>query len=113
MPSLLNQRLCLRRQSLLANHLDSATPFCSLHPPQAALANVPDREAEDSADEQICTMPVVPARGGGMPPPYIEIVRSTHLLFPIHYSLFSIHYMKNGSACTRDAGDGVPYGFYR
>ena len=48
-----------------------------------------------------------------MPPPYIEIVRSTHLLFPIHYSLFSIHYMKNGSACTRDAGDGVPYGFYR
>ena len=43
MPILLNQRLCLRRQSLLANRLDSATPFCSLHPPQAALANVPDR----------------------------------------------------------------------
>ena len=38
---LLNQRLCHRVRSTLANRLDSATPFCSLLPPQAALANVP------------------------------------------------------------------------
>ena len=42
-PGLLNQRLCHRVQSTLANRLDSATPFCSLYPPPAALANVPVR----------------------------------------------------------------------
>ena len=71
-PILLNQRLCLRRQSLLANRLDSATPFCSLHPPQAALANVPVREAADSADEQICTNLVVPAPARRVVAPYGE-----------------------------------------
>ena len=43
---LLNQRLCLRGRSPLANRLDSATPFCSLLPPQAALANVPPPTAK-------------------------------------------------------------------
>ena len=38
---LLNQRLCLRGQSPLVSRLDSATPSCSLSPPQAALASVP------------------------------------------------------------------------
>ena len=68
--TLLNQRLCHRVRSTLANRLDSATPFCSLLPPQAALANVPDREAADSADERVCTKSEVPARGGDMSPPY-------------------------------------------
>ena len=80
------------------------------------------REAADSADEQACTRPVV--RGGGMPPPYIKIVRSTPVARGILDALLnpcatrtpqlcSIHYMKNSSSCTRDAEDGVPYGFYR
>ena len=34
-------------------------------PPQAALATVPDREAADSENEQICTQSVVPAPVGG------------------------------------------------
>ena len=68
-PDLLNQRLCQRGQSPLANRLDSATPFCSLHPPQAALANVPDREAADGKDEQIGTMSEVPAPAGTCPRP--------------------------------------------
>ena len=68
-PDLLNQRLCQRGQSPLANRLDSATPFCSLHPPQAALANVPDREAADRKDEQIHTNSEVPAPAGTCPRP--------------------------------------------
>ncbi len=75
-PDLLNQRLCQRGQSPLANRLDSATPFCSLHPPQAALANVPDREAADGKDEQTGTMPEVPAPAGTCPRP-AERLRET------------------------------------
>ena len=72
MSALLNQRLCHRVRSTLANRLDSATPFCSLHPPQAALANVPDREAADGTDEQVCTDLVVPATARPVVAPYGE-----------------------------------------
>ena len=70
---LLNQRLCLRRQSPLANRLDSATPFCSLPPPQAALANVPRAGAGTAECVQTClSVPSAAyAVGGDMSPPYM------------------------------------------
>ena len=57
-PRQLNQQLCHRVQSTLANRLDSATPYCSLFPPPAALANVPVRN-----DFGIRCSKIVPAHG--------------------------------------------------
>ena len=37
----LQHRLCRRGLTPLANHRVAAAPYCSLHPPPAALANVP------------------------------------------------------------------------
>ena len=99
---LLNQRLCLRGQSPLVSRLDSATPSCSLSPPQAALASVPppSASAADSRHKQACTQLVVPAPVGTCPHPTKTFMAMTEkadpfviarALAPVVAQPFAIH----------------------